>query len=218
MTPSALAAFPQHRGPPLCAVGGLGGGDCDNSVPEAQVPGPQVTLGDVAEIQGEPADTVARMRRVLLGRGPTSRGGTATLQEHACHPTQTPEAVDAGSPSSREHPIFCVRRASQRLDPQHLETAVRQALNRRLPQTTQPTSIRDIRGLSPVSVPLGPVQYGAHQCQGATCFTRPYLLYAHHSGCLGKSKNSSDGTATIAVVQEVVSLVRPVNTGRDHYG
>src|SRR5436309_9509657 len=35
--------------------------------PEAQVQGPQVTLGDVAEIQGEPADMVARMPRVLLG-------------------------------------------------------------------------------------------------------------------------------------------------------
>ena len=38
--------------------------------PEAQVPGPQVTLGDVAEIQGESADTVARLRQVLLGQAP----------------------------------------------------------------------------------------------------------------------------------------------------
>src|SRR5215813_710440 len=35
--------------------------------PEAQVPGPQITLGDVAEIQGEPDDTVAHLRQVLLG-------------------------------------------------------------------------------------------------------------------------------------------------------
>ena len=38
--------------------------------PEAQVQGPQITLGDVAEIQGEPADTVARLRQVLLGQAP----------------------------------------------------------------------------------------------------------------------------------------------------
>ena len=38
--------------------------------PEAQVQGPQITLGDVAEIQGESTDTVARMRHVLLGQAP----------------------------------------------------------------------------------------------------------------------------------------------------
>src|SRR5678816_3007804 len=38
--------------------------------PEAQVQGRQITLGDVAEIQGEPADTVARMRQVPLGQAP----------------------------------------------------------------------------------------------------------------------------------------------------
>src|SRR5215510_1679932 len=38
--------------------------------PEAQIQGPQISLGDVAELQGEPADTVARMRQVLLGQAP----------------------------------------------------------------------------------------------------------------------------------------------------
>jgi hypothetical protein len=72
--------------------------------PEAQVQGPQIILGDVAEIQGEPADTVARMRQVLLGQAPPAGGGAATLKEHARHPTQTPGAVDAGTPIPRSPP------------------------------------------------------------------------------------------------------------------
>ncbi len=57
--------------------------------PEAQVQSPQVTLGDVAEIQGEPADTVARLRQVLLGQSPPagverllSKGTLVTQLKH----------------------------------------------------------------------------------------------------------------------------------------
>src|SRR5262245_14781740 len=126
--------------------------------PEAQVQGPQITLGDVAEIQGEPADMVSRMRQVRLGQAPPA--GVARLLSKSTLVTQlkhqglwTPELQFQGALQIR------VMRASQRLEPQHMETVVRQALSRRLPQTTQPTSIRAIRGLSPVFVPLGPVQY-----------------------------------------------------------
>ena len=178
--------------------------------PEAQVQGPQITLGDVAEIQGESTDTVARMRHVLLGQAPPA--GVERLLSKSTLVTQlkhqglwTQEIQFQGALQIR------VRRASQRLDPQHLETVVRQALSRRLPQTTQPTSIRNIRGLSPVSVPLGPVQYevtvpGHHMLLGSTSFTLSIQV-------AGKVAKQLHGTATIAVAQEVVSLVRPVAQG-----
>jgi len=178
--------------------------------PEAQVQGPLITLGDVAEIQGEPADTVARLRQVLLGQAPPA--GVERLLSKSTLVTQlkhqglwTQEIQVQGALQSR------VMRASQRLDPQHLETVVRQALSRRLPQTTQPSSIRDIRGLSPVFVPLGPVQYevtvpGRHMLLGSTSFTLTIQV-------AGKVEKQLHGTATIAVVQEVVSLVRPVAQG-----
>jgi flagellar basal body P-ring formation protein FlgA len=178
--------------------------------PEAQVPGPQITLGDVAEIQGEPADTVARLRQVLLGQAPPA--GVERLLSKSTLITQlkhqglwTQEIQFQGALQIR------VMRASQRLDPQHMEAVVRQALSRRLPQTTQPTSIRDIRGLSPVFVPLGPVQYevtapGRTMVRGSTSFTLTIQV-------AGKVEKQLHGTATIAVMQEVVSLVRPVAQG-----
>ena len=178
--------------------------------PEAQVQGPQVTLGDVAEIQGEPADTVARLQRVLLGQAPPA--GVERLLSKSTLVTQlkhqglwTQELQVQGALQIR------LTRASQRLEPQHLETVVRQALSRRLPQTAQPTSIRDIRGLSPVCVPLGPVQYevtvpGRNMLLGSTSFTLTVQV-------AGKVEKQLRGTATIAVAQEVVSLVRPVAQG-----
>ena len=178
--------------------------------PEAQVPGPQITLGDVVEIQGEPADTVARMRQVLLGQAPPagverllSKNTLITQLKHQGLWTQ--EIQFQGALQIR------VMRASQRLDPQHMETVVRQALSRRLPQTAPPTSIRDIRGLGPVSVPLGPVQYevtvpGRTMERGSTAFTLTIQV-------AGKVEKQLHGTATLAVTQEVVSLVRPVAQG-----
>ena len=178
--------------------------------PEAQVQSPQVTLGDVAEIQGEPADTVARLRQVLLGQAPPA--GVERLLSKSTLITQlkhqglwTPEIQFQGALQIR------LMRASQRLEPQHMETVVRQALSRRLPQTTQPTSIRDIRGLSPVFVPPGPVQYevtvpGRSLLRGSTPFTLTIQV-------AGKVEKQLHGTATIVVAQEVVSLVRPVAQG-----
>jgi flagellar basal body P-ring formation protein FlgA len=178
--------------------------------PEAQVQGPQITLGDVATVQGESTDTVARMRHVLLGQAPPA--GVERLLSKSTLVTQlkhqglwTQEIEFQGALQIR------VRRASQRLDLQHLETVVRQALSRRLSQTTQRTSIRDIRGLNPIFVPLGPVEYevtvpGRHMLLGSTSFTLSIQV-------AGKVAKQLHGTATIAVAQEVVSLVRPVAQG-----
>jgi flagella basal body P-ring formation protein FlgA len=177
---------------------------------EAQLQGPQLTLGDVAAIQGEPEDTVARLRQVLLGQTPPA--GVERLLSKSTLVTQlkhqglwTPEIQVQGAPQVR------VMRASQHLELQHLETVVRQALSRQLPQTTQPPSIRDIRGLGPVVVPLGPVQYEVtvperRRLLGPTSFTLTIQVD-------GKVAKQLHGTATVAVAQEVVSLVRPVAQG-----
>ena len=178
--------------------------------PEAQVQGPQITLGDVAEIQGEPADTVARMRQVLLGQAPPA--GVERLLSKSTLVTQLKHQGLWTQELQYQGPLqIRVLRASQRLDPQHMEPVVRQALSRRLAQTTQSTSIREIRGLRPVFVSLGPVQYevtmpGRSGWLGATSFTLTIQV-------AGKVEKQLHGTATIAVAQEVVSLVRPVAQG-----
>lgn len=178
--------------------------------PEAHIQGPQITLGDVAVIEGEPADLVARMRQVRLGQAPPSR--VARLLSKSTLITQlkhqglwTQDLQFQGALQTR------VRRASQRLDPQHMETVVRQALSRRLAQTTQRTSIRDIRGLSAIFAPLGPVAYEVtvperHMLLGSTSFTLTIQV-------AGKVAKRLHGTATIAVAREVVSLVRPIAQG-----
>jgi flagella basal body P-ring formation protein FlgA len=190
--------------------GGWGASIVITVPPEAQVQGPQITLGDVAEIQGEPTDTVTRLRHVLLGQAPPA--GVARLLSRSTLITQlkhqglwTPELQFQGALQSR------VRRASQRLDPQHLETVVRQALRRRLSQTSPRASLGDIRGLSPVFVPLGPVEYevtlpGRPMRPGSTSFTLTIQV-------AGKVAKQLRGTATVAMAQEVVSLVRPVAQG-----
>jgi len=175
--------------------------------PEAQVQGPQITLGEVAEVQGEPADTVTRLRQVVLGQTPPvgverqlSRNSIVTQLKHQGFAVQ--ELQLQGATQVR------VRPAVQRLDPQHMEAAVRQALSRRLPQTTQPTSIRDIRGLDAVFVSSGPVQYEVsvperHALRGPI----PFTLAIHVAG---KVEKRLHGTASLAMIQEVVSLARPI--------
>jgi flagellar basal body P-ring formation protein FlgA len=178
--------------------------------PEAQVQGSQITLGDVAEIQGESADLVARMRQVLLGQAPPS--GVARLLSKSTLITQlkhqglwTQDLQFQGALQTR------VRRASQRLDAQHMETVVRQALSRRLSQTTQQTSIRNIRGLSATFVPLGPVAYEVTLPERPMSLgSTPFTLTIEVAGKVAKRLH---GTATIAVTQEVVSLVRPIAQG-----
>jgi flagellar basal body P-ring formation protein FlgA len=196
----------------LCGVPLVGWGSplVITVAPEAQVQGPQMMLGELAEIQGEPADTVARMRQVLLGQAPPagverqlSRSSIVTQLRHQGFAVQ--EVQFQGAPQVR------VTRAAQRLEPPQMEAAVRQALSRRLSQTPPQPSIRDIRGLSAVFVPPGLVEYevivpGRNALLGPT----PFTLAIHVAG---KVEKQLHGTAYISIAQEVVSLVRPVAQG-----
>jgi flagella basal body P-ring formation protein FlgA len=188
-------------------LGGWGAPIVITVASEAQVQGPKITLGEVAELQGEPADTVARMRQVILGQAPSagverqlSQSSIVTQLKHQGFALQSVQLQ--GAPQVR------VRRAVQRLDPQPMEAVVRQALSRRLSQTPRRTSIGDIRGLSTVFVPPGPVQYEVTVPERkALLGPTPFTLAIHVAGKVEKQLN---GTAYIAMTQEVVSLVRPV--------
>jgi flagella basal body P-ring formation protein FlgA len=193
-------------GPP----GGWGASIVITMPPEAQVQETRLILGDVAEIQGEPADMVARLRHAHLGQAPPA-GVTRLLSKSTLITQLKHQGMWSQSLQFQGAPQIRVRRASQRLDPQHMETVVRQALSRRLAQTTQRTSIRNIRGLRPVFVPFGAVEYEVtaperHLLPGPTSFTLTIEV-------AGKVAKQLRGTATIAVAQEVVSLARPVAQG-----
>lgn len=174
--------------------------------PEAQVQGPQVTLGDVAEVQGEPPEMVARMRQAVLGQAPPpgvarrlARRSMVVQLKHQGFAIQYLQWQGATQ--------VRVTRAAQRLEPTEMATAVQQALRQRLPQTAQYT-IRDLRGLHAVWVPLGPVHYevtipGQRTALGPQAFK---LAIAVH----GQMAKQLSGTAYIAMSQDVVSLTRPL--------
>src|SRR5438093_9735763 len=83
--------------------------------PEAQVQGPQITLGDVAKIQGEPADTVARMRQVLLGQAPPA-GVERLLSKNTLVIQLKHQGLWTQELQFQGAPQIHVVRASQRLD------------------------------------------------------------------------------------------------------
>jgi hypothetical protein len=72
-----------------------------NVPPEAQVQGAQIILGDVAEIQGEPADTVARMRQVLLGQAPPA--GVERLLSKSTLVSSNTRGCGRRNSNSKEH-------------------------------------------------------------------------------------------------------------------
>jgi flagella basal body P-ring formation protein FlgA len=188
-------------------LGGWGAPIVISVASEAQVQGPKITLGEVAELQGEPADTVARMRQVILGQAP-SAGVERQLSQSSIVTQLKHQGFAVQSVQLQGAPQIRVRRAAQRLDPQPMEAVVRQALSRRLPQTPQRTSVGDIRGLSTVFVPPGPVQYAVTVPERkAWLGPTPFRLAIHVAG---KVEKQLHGTAYIATTQEVVSLVRPV--------
>src|SRR5262245_14032620 len=174
---------------------------------EAQVQGSQITLGEVAELQGEPVDTLTRMRQVLLGQAPAagverqlSQSSIITRLKHQGFAIQSVQLQGASQ--------VRVLRAAQRLDPQSMEAVVRQALSRRLLQTSQRASIGDIRGLSTVFVPSGPVQYEVTvPRRSALLGPTPFTLAIQVAS---KVEKQLHGTAYITIAQEVVSLVRPI--------
>jgi flagella basal body P-ring formation protein FlgA len=172
------------------------------------VQGPEVTIGDVAEVRGDDPETVARVRNIVIGQSPpageerTLRGGyiTTRLKQHGFRPQdwllQVPEKIR-------------VTRASQRVASQDIEAAVLRALREQSPWDAQKTTLRELRGIEPVLLPPGPVQYEVTFPANAT-FLGP-TSFSLSLRVAGNIEKRLYGTAHIEVLQEVAMLARPVS-------
>jgi flagellar basal body P-ring formation protein FlgA len=167
-----------------------------------------ITIGDVAVVQGDTPGTVAKMQAIVIGQAPPAGEGRSLpgeyirtrLKQHGF----TAEDFDLQVPSRVE-----ITRASQRLNPRELESAVVRAIMARMPWQSQQVTIRDLRGLEAVNLPPGPVEYDvtfASQSDflGLTSFT----LILRVSG---RAEERLHGTAYIEVTQEVVATVRQLS-------
>jgi flagella basal body P-ring formation protein FlgA len=173
----------------------------------ALVQGADITIGDVAEVTGADPNTVTRVRNLVIGQSPPPgeerllHGGAITtrLKQHGFPPQDVllhvPEKIR-------------VTRASQRIEPHDIEAAVRRAIHHQSPWKGQKTTLRELRGIEPVTLPAGPVQYEVTfpphaDFLGPTSFS----LLLRVSGHIEKRLY---GTAYIDVFQEVATIARPV--------
>ncbi|MGE3540120.1 MAG: flagella basal body P-ring formation protein FlgA [Candidatus Tectimicrobiota bacterium] len=128
------------------------------ALPEAVVQGPTIRLGDVAQVQSEDAALLRRLQEIVLGPTPplgvTRLLSRATMLIQLRHQGIAPQAVEFQGVSQVR-----VNRAAQQLPLDALEAAARQGLSQQLRQLAPALSIRDIRGLTGVSVSPGPVHY-----------------------------------------------------------
>ena len=171
------------------------------------VQGPDITIGDVAEVRGDDPATVAKVRHLVIGQSPPPgeerilNGGyiTTRLKQYGFHPQdmllQVPEKIR-------------VTRASQRLEVRDIEAAVMRAIRDQSPWKAQKTTLRELRGIEPVTLPAGPVQYEVTFPPNAN-FLGPtsFSLALRVSGHMEKRLY---GTAHIEVFQEVATIARPV--------
>jgi flagella basal body P-ring formation protein FlgA len=171
------------------------------------VQGSDITIGDVAEVSGQDPDTVARVRNIVLGQSPPAgeerilNGGSiiTRLKQYGFHPQdallQVPEKIR-------------VSRASQRVEVRDMEAAVMRAIRTRSPWQAQKTTLRELRGIEPVILPAGPVQYEVTFSPHAS-FLGP-TSFSLSLRVAGNMEKRLYGTAHIEVFQEVATIARPV--------
>jgi flagella basal body P-ring formation protein FlgA len=171
------------------------------------VQGSDITIGDVAEVKGDDPNTVAKVRSLVIGQSPPPgeerllNGGyiTTRLKQNGFHPQdvllRVPEKIR-------------VTRASQRIEVRNIEAAVMRTLRDQSPWKAQKTTIRELRGIEPVILPVGPVQYEVTFPPNAS-FLGPtsFSLLLRVSGNIEKRLY---GTAHIEVLQDVATIARPV--------
>jgi flagellar basal body P-ring formation protein FlgA len=172
------------------------------------VQGVDITIGDVAEVQGGDPRTVAKVRAIVIGQAPAAGeerslygGYIATrLKQHGFDPQQwqlsVPEKIR-------------VTRASQRLEGRTIEAEVERAIKQQTPWEANKATIRDIRGIDSVVLPPGTVQYEVTFLErgdflGPTSFS--ILLRVD-----GNVEARMYGTAYIDVLYDVVTVVRPID-------
>lgn len=175
--------------------------------PEATVRGARITIGDVAEVHGQDAQAVAKIRAIVIGQAPPAGGARmlyggyviTRLKQHGFQPHQ----LDLTVPKR-----IRVTRSARTLTAPDIEAAVRHAMQQQAPWKPEHMTIRDIRGLDSAVVPPGKVRYevtfpGRPDFLGRTSFTVEL-----HVG--GQRVKRIHGTASIEARQEVVVLTRPV--------
>jgi flagellar basal body P-ring formation protein FlgA len=175
--------------------------------PQALVEGPQVTIGDVAEVSGDVAKTVAKVRDIIISQSPPAgeernlHGGyiVTRLKQHGF----SPEDIQLEVPEK-----IRISRAFQRIEPRDIETAVTRALQAQMSWEPQQTTIHELRGIEAVLLPPGAVEYDVtfplnSDFLGPTSFSVAFRV-------AGNVEARLYGTAYIDVTQDVVTTARPI--------
>ena len=175
--------------------------------PQAFVEGPQLTIGDVAEVHGDVPSTVAKVRQIVIGQSPPAgeernvHGGyiMTRLKQHGVYDDdvviEVPEKIR-------------ITRAFQRIEPRDVETAVMRAIQRHMTWDAKQTTVQELRGVEAVLLPPGPVEYDVtfplnSDFLGPTSFTVAFRV-------AGNVEARQYGTAYIDVTQDVVTTARPI--------
>jgi flagella basal body P-ring formation protein FlgA len=169
------------------------------------VQGPQITIGDVAEVRGGSPQVAAKVRDTVIGQSPPAG------QERTLHGGYIATRLKQYGLQSRDLHLHApakirVTRASQRIESRHIESIVVGAIYDQIPWQRQQTTIRTLRGIESVILPPGKVRSEVifptnTDFLGPTSFT--VLLRV-----AGNPEKRLYGTANIEVTQEVVSTTR----------
>lgn len=177
---------------------------------EALVQGPEITIGDLATVQGPDERLVTKVREIVIGQSPPAgedrllHGGYiyTRLKQYGFDPqhlhVQVPDKIR-------------VTRAFQRIESREIEQAVIEAVKKQIIWDPQKTTIREIRGIEPVILPPGPVHYEVNFTNrtdflGPTSFSLTFRLN-------GNIEKQMYGTIYIEVFEEVPILTRAIAKG-----
>jgi flagella basal body P-ring formation protein FlgA len=173
----------------------------------AIVTGPQITIGDVAEVSGDSPPTVVKVQGIVIGQSPpagqerTLYGGyiATRLKQHGLY-----------SPDVQIHTPAKIRvtRASQRIAAKDIEAIVVRAIHTQMPWQTEQMTIRSLRGIEPVILPPGSVHSevtfpARTDFLGRTSFTVAFRV-------AGNLEHNLYGTADLEVTTDIVTTARPL--------
>lgn len=175
--------------------------------PEAMVAADEITIGAIADVQGDAADLVALIRNIVVGQAPqpgeerSLYGPYLATRLKQAGLDETDFILDAPAK-------IRVTRAAQRLESTMLENIVRQALTRQMPQDAAQVTIRDLQGLEDLVVPPGPLHYNVafprhNDFTGRVAFTLEVRVH-------GKLARRLYGNVHVDVLQKVVTLTRAI--------
>lgn len=175
--------------------------------PQAFVEAPQVTIGDVADVSGDTLTTVSKVRSIIIGQSPPAgeertMPGSYVLTRLKQHGFLT-EDMQVEAPEK-----IRITRASQRIEPRDIESAIVRALHTQMSWAPEQTTVHELRGISAVLLPPGPVDYDVtfplnSDFLGPTSFTVAFRV-------AGNVETRLYGTAYIEVTQDIVMTARPL--------